>query len=1021
MSKAQAADFGMAPPIAVVATCSLNQWVLDFEGNKRRILESVRIAKEKGCRYRLGPELEITGYSCEDHFYELDTMKFAWKILGELLLEAPSDILCDYSMPVLHNGVRYNCRVFCLNKKILLIRPKMWLADDGNYREERWFTPWSKDKISVLEDYVLGDDLFAITGQRTVKFGVAIIEAVDATIASEVCEELFTPESPNIMWGLEGVDIISNGSGSHWQMGKRTYRHSLISGATSKNGGAYMYSNLLGCEGNRLVFDGNSMIYKNGKLLAVGEHLSFNEVEVVTASINLDDVRAYRSAIVSRGIQADRRDVMAPRIMVEDYVPGFRLTCCNSTSNDESPVIPVPALVDEEEMGLGLSRYMWDYLCRSTAGGFFLPLSGGVDSGSTSLFVYYMCNKICEIVNMPVDSADKMRLWTVVNEKLNTFLVSFGRRPGYAKYTKKLPTDGAKITTKQLVNIVLHTCNMPTKNNTEAIRAQASDLARALGSYHITTPINNAFIAAKNMVADVHFGYTVKQADIDAENLAMKTQTPEKMMEIPRYKTSDGDWQENLAIQNVQARLRMITAYYMAQILPLHRWNQEYGGPEGGVEGWADFYAAKKAALVAAQSAAPGELEEKLSFASKLSGPDADLQAKIRKDRGSSPFLLVLASSNADEALRGFFTKYDAGSADLNPIGSFAKTELRKFMKWIMTTKFHGRTEQVRKLLMQLESAGSGPAGNSSPALTAMTKLKAMQSSFKYSKAASNPDMKLQNALMKDPLKLLIQRAYKTPAEKDALTEAVMISTSEFEPVDRILNVTASPELTPTAKNASGKVQVQDDEIEIELTYQDLYELGLLRKRDTLGPYSMFLRLCKDRLGKPMKFINLKDPLNKFIENPIATPTLIAEVVKRFFNWYGKNRSKMTILTPGIHATNYSPDDNRFDQRPFLYPLFELSYQYKLIKKLAEEMEANPSLAAQAQLNADMAKRNAEEKKRAWAMMTPTERAAAREEEGRQAAFAELPLQNNTRMPGGRSRKQRRRSTRRVRGRTARR
>ena len=889
LTQAKAADFGMAPPIAVVATCSLNQWVLDFEGNKRRILESVRIAKEKGCKYRLGPELEITGYSCEDHFYELDTMKFAWKILGELLLEAPADILCDYSMPVLQNGVRYNCRVFCLNKKILLIRPKMWLADDGNYREERWFTPWSKDKISVLEDYVLGDDLFAITGQRTVKFGVAIIEAVDATIASEVCEELFTPESPNIMWGLEGVDIISNGSGSHWQMGKRTYRHSLISGATSKNGGAYMYSNLLGCEGNRLVFDGNSMIYKNGKLLAVGEHLSFNEVEVVTASINLDDVRAYRSAIVSRGIQADRRDVMAPRIMVEDYVPGFRLTCCTSTSNDESPVIPVPALVDEEEMGLGLSRYMWDYLCRSTAGGFFLPLSGGVDSGSTSLFVYYMCNKICEIVNTPFDvkDADKLRMWSFVNEKLNTFLVSFGRRPGYAKYTKKLATEGVKITTKQLVNIVLHTCNMPTKNNTEAIRAQASDLARALGSYHITTPINNAFIAAKNMVADVHFGYTVKQADIDAENLAMKDGTPEKMMEIPRYKTSDGDWQENLAIQNVQARLRMITAYYMAQILPLHRWNQEYGGANGGIEGWAAFYAAKKAALVAAQAAAPGELEEKLSFASKLSGPDADLQAKIRKDRGSSPFLLVLASSNADEALRGFFTKYDAGSADLNPIGSFAKTELRKFMKWIMTTKFHG-----------------------------------------------NPDV-----LKAKKEALLNSRVFKSEAERAIAYENLVISTSVFESVNRILNVTASPELTPTAKNASGKVQVQDDEIEIELTYQDLYELGLLRKRDNLGPYSMFLRLCKDRLGKPMKFVNLKDPLNKFIENPIATPTLIAEVVKRFFNWYGKNRSKMTILTPGIHATNYSPDDNRFDQRPFLYPLFELSYQYKLIKKLAEEME----------------------------------------------------------------------------------
>ena len=27
----------------------------------------------------------------------------------------------------------------------------------------------------------------------------------------------------------------------------------------------------------------------------------------------------------------------------------------------------------------------------------------------------------------------------------------------------------------------------------------------------------------------------------------------------------------------------------------------------------------------------------------------------------------------------------------------------------------------------------------------------------------------------------------------------------------------------------------------------------------------------------------------------------------------------MTILTPSYHAESYSPDDNRFDLRPFLY------------------------------------------------------------------------------------------------------
>ena len=28
----------------------------------------------RGCTYRVGPELEICGYSCEDHFLENDTV-----------------------------------------------------------------------------------------------------------------------------------------------------------------------------------------------------------------------------------------------------------------------------------------------------------------------------------------------------------------------------------------------------------------------------------------------------------------------------------------------------------------------------------------------------------------------------------------------------------------------------------------------------------------------------------------------------------------------------------------------------------------------------------------------------------------------------------------------------------------------------------------------------------------------------------------------------------------------------------
>ncbi len=42
-----------------VSTCSLNQWALDFNGNYKRILQSIKEAKANNSKYRLGPELEI--------------------------------------------------------------------------------------------------------------------------------------------------------------------------------------------------------------------------------------------------------------------------------------------------------------------------------------------------------------------------------------------------------------------------------------------------------------------------------------------------------------------------------------------------------------------------------------------------------------------------------------------------------------------------------------------------------------------------------------------------------------------------------------------------------------------------------------------------------------------------------------------------------------------------------------------------------------------------------------------------
>jgi NAD+ synthase (glutamine-hydrolysing) len=41
-------------------------------------------------------------------------------------------IVCDIGLPVVHRNNRYNCRVIILDGKILFIRAKLYLANDGN-------------------------------------------------------------------------------------------------------------------------------------------------------------------------------------------------------------------------------------------------------------------------------------------------------------------------------------------------------------------------------------------------------------------------------------------------------------------------------------------------------------------------------------------------------------------------------------------------------------------------------------------------------------------------------------------------------------------------------------------------------------------------------------------------------------------------------------------------------------------------------------------------------------------------
>ncbi|KZS94636.1 glutamine-dependent NAD synthetase with GAT domain-containing protein [Sistotremastrum niveocremeum HHB9708] len=702
--------------LITVATCSLNQWALDFDGNLERILSSIRIAKERGATLRVGPELEIPGYGCLDHFLEGDTVLHSWETLAKILAsEEATDIVCDVGMPVIHKNVIYNCRIIIHNGKILLIRPKMWLANNGNYRELRYFTPWMKHRQT--EEHYLPRMIQKLTGQVKVPFGDAVVSTIDTCIGVELCEELFTPASPHILMGLDGVEIFTNSSGSHHELRKLHTRVDMIREATLKMGGVYLYANQQGCDGDRLYYDGCALIAINGRIIAQGSQFSLNDVEVVSATIDIEDVRAHR-AVMSRNMQAASAE-RYQRIEVPMALSSGLLDEIYDAASQRA--FQVKYHTPEEEIALGPACWLWDYLRRSRTQGYFVPLSGGIDSCATAVIVYSMCRLVAEAARR----ADKQ-------------VISDARRiAGEPDDSSYIPSDP-----KEFCSRIFHTCYMGTENSSAETRKRAKALGESIGSYHVDLNMDTLVTAVRNLFALV---------------------TGVK----PKFRVHGGSNAENLALQNIQARLRMVLAYMFAQLLPFVR------GKTGG--------------------------------------------------------LLVLGSANVDESLRGYLTKYDCSSADINPIGGISKTDLKKFIG-------HATT------------------------------------------------------------------AFDLPVLNDFLTA---VPTAELEPIT--------------------ESYVQADEADMGMTYDELSVFGRLRKVDKCGPYSMFTKLVHEW-------------------GSFLSPTQIAEKVKLFYFEYARNRHKMTTLTPSYHAESYSPDDNRFDLRPFLYPA-RFPFQFRKIDDLADALPDRSNLS----------------------------------------------------------------------------
>jgi len=436
-----------------------------------------------------------------------------------------------------------------------------------------------------------------ITGQKTAPFGDAALRFPDAVLAAETCEELFTPASPHIDLALGGVDIITNGSGSHHELRKLGRRLDLMRAATAESGGVYVYANQRGCDGGRLYYDGCACVVVNGKLVVQGSQFGVAEVEVVTACVDLDEVTAKRGGVASFQEQASASPAI-PFIEVDDF---FLCGSNNNSGNDTingvysnnalllpNPVVEAKYLLPEEEIARGPACWLWDYLRRSGGSGYLLPLSGGADSSSVAAIVGCMC----QMVVQAAQSGDAQAISDVTR--------ILGTTTG--------DTSINTLTAEQLANQIFTTVYMGTENSSTETKTRAATLAKQIGSSHLDLKFDIAIEAVLRVFSLVTGG-----------------------MHVPRFSAHGGSNTENLALQNLQARLRMVLAFLLAQLMP---WVRSTNSSTIGTTGT------------------------------------------------GGGFLLVLGSSNVDEALRGYLTKYDASSADINPIGSISKGDLKTFLKW---------------------------------------------------------------------------------------------------------------------------------------------------------------------------------------------------------------------------------------------------------------------------------------------------------------------------------------------------
>ena len=265
------------------------------EYNKEKILEKLQEAYEYKAGYIALPELAVTGYSCQDLFFQDALIKASNKALSEIIESTKdrSEVVIIGAPLQLRNKL-YNTAFVIRAAKVLGVAVKTMIPNYHEFYEKRWFV--SANELEIKSVNIEDTGLSLSEMGYTVPIGNNLVfeDTGSLSFGVEICEDLWSPIPPSNTLALAGAEVIFNISASNETIAKREYRKNLVKHQSAACLGDYLYVSAGSSESTQdLIFSGHSILAQNGALINENRDFIADDYLMI-ADIDIEKIRYDR-------------------------------------------------------------------------------------------------------------------------------------------------------------------------------------------------------------------------------------------------------------------------------------------------------------------------------------------------------------------------------------------------------------------------------------------------------------------------------------------------------------------------------------------------------------------------------------------------------------------------------------------------------------------------------------------------------------------------------------------------------